>query len=131
MRRRGHLGDGEVRHAWLDHDPRVLELDRQDPPQPRQHDQDEIDSKLRILELIQSDVESALGKSATWVTPAIPAAPAAIPVVVSIPTQILTGLTAPAAPVAPASPVGPVAPAPAAVAAPSAVPAPAKPPVKK
>jgi hypothetical protein len=102
-----------------------------------QHDQDEIDSKLRILELIQSDVESALGKSATWVTPAIPAAPAAIPVVVSIPTQILTGLTAPAAPVAPASPVGPVAPAPgavptpAAVAAPAAVPAPAKPPVKK
>jgi hypothetical protein len=108
-----------------------------------QHDQDEIDSKLRILELIQSDVESALGKSATSVTPAVPAAPAAMPVVVSIPTQILTGLTAPAAPVAPvgpvapASPVGPVAPAPgavptpAAVAAPAAVPAPAKPPVKK
>ncbi len=106
-----------------------------------QHDQDEIDSKLRILELIQSDVESALGKSATSVTPAVPAAPAVpaeTPIVLSIPTQILTGLTAPAAPVAPVARVAPVpapaaVPTPAAIAAPAAVPTPAAPakPVEK
>ncbi len=95
-----------------------------------QHDQDEIDSKLRILELIQSDVESALGKAATSVTPAVPslpAVPAGTPVVQTIPAQILVELQSATAPVAPAGPVAPVAalPAPAAASKPAAVPAPA------
>jgi beta-lactamase regulating signal transducer with metallopeptidase domain len=106
-----------------------------------QHDQDEIDSKLRILDLIQSDVDTALGKAATSVTPAVPSLPAGMPVV-QVPRE------APVAPVAPLSPIAPIAPvasipvsvvvavpaaapvpAPAAVPKPIAVPAPAAAPV--
>jgi beta-lactamase regulating signal transducer with metallopeptidase domain len=58
---------------------------------------EEIDSKLRIVELILADVSSGPDKSATFVTPATPTAPASA--------------IAPVAAVTPASPVAPTAPA--------------------
>ena len=42
VRRRDSVGDREVRHARLGHDARVRQVDLEDPPQPREPDQDAV-----------------------------------------------------------------------------------------
>ncbi len=108
-----------------------------------QHDQDEIDSKLRILELIQSDVESCAGQVRNFGDTRRPGGPRSDARRGVNPDPDLDGSDGPGRAGRPCwsgrpgQPCGSrrtgtgAVPTPAAVAAPAAVPAPAKPPVKK
>jgi beta-lactamase regulating signal transducer with metallopeptidase domain len=84
------------------------------------HDQDEANAKLQILDLIISDVNAAVGKSETSVSPTNSATPAAPAATVTSVAPVAT----PAMPVASIAPVAAAAPTPAAAATPAA---PAKP----